>query len=87
MTISTRLCTLFISIITLSSFISAQTTSGSIAGSVIDANQAAVANATIKITDEAKNYTLTMTSDAGGRFVFPQVPPATYTMSIEAKGF
>jgi len=71
----------------LPSFVLAQTTSGSIAGSVIDSNQGVVANATIKISDEAKNYTLTMTSDAMGRFVFPQVPPATYTLTVEAKGF
>jgi Carboxypeptidase regulatory-like domain len=83
----TRLCSLLISILMLSSFVMAQTTSGSIAGSVVDPNQAAVANATIKISDESKSYSLTMTSDNLGRFVFPQVPPATYTMSIEAKGF
>jgi hypothetical protein len=83
----TRLCSLLIYILMLSSFVMAQTTSGSIAGSVVDPNQAAVANATIKISDESKSYSLTMTSDGAGRFVFPQVPPATYTMTIEAKGF
>ncbi|MBO0720902.1 MAG: TonB-dependent receptor [Blastocatellia bacterium] len=74
-------------ILMLSTLVISQTTSGTIAGSIIDTNQAAVANATIKISDESKNHTLTMTSDGEGRFVFPQVPPATYTMTIEAKGF
>jgi hypothetical protein len=87
MYLGARLCSLLISTLMLSSFVMAQTTSGSIAGSVIDLNQAAVANATIKISDESKSFSLTMTSDGEGRFVFPQVPPATYTMSIEAKGF
>jgi Carboxypeptidase regulatory-like domain len=87
MNLGTRLCSLLIFILMFSSFVMAQTTSGSIAGSVVDPNQAAVANATIKISDEAKNFSLTMTSDGEGRFVFPQVPPATYTMTIEAKGF
>jgi carboxypeptidase family protein/TonB-dependent receptor-like protein len=87
MNLRTRLCSLLICTLMLSSSVMSQTTSGSIAGSIIDSNQAAVANATIKISDESKNYTLTMTSDAEGRFVFPQVPPATYTMSVEAKGF
>jgi hypothetical protein len=87
MNLGTRLCSLLISILMLSSFVMAQTTSGSIAGSVIDPNQAAVANATVKISDESKSFSLTMTSDGEGRFVFPQVPPATYTMTIEATGF
>jgi Carboxypeptidase regulatory-like domain len=87
MYLGARLCSLLISTLMLASFVMAQTTSGSIAGSVIDPNQAAVANATIKISDESKSFSLTMTSDGEGRFVFPQVPPATYMMSIEAKGF
>jgi hypothetical protein len=65
----------------------AQTTSGSIAGTVTDPNQAAIASATVKITDESKSFTISATTDGGGRFVFPQVPPGTYKMSIEATGF
>ncbi len=73
--------------IMLSSLVMAQTTSGSIAGSIVDPSQAAVVSATIKISDESKRFSLTMTSDGEGRFVFPQVPPATYALTIEAKGF
>ncbi|HYE72339.1 MAG TPA: carboxypeptidase-like regulatory domain-containing protein, partial [Blastocatellia bacterium] len=65
----------------------AQTTSGSIAGTVTDPQQAAVANATVTLTDEAKALTQTATTDSEGRFVFPTVPPGTYTLSIEASGF
>lgn len=65
----------------------AQTTSGSIAGTVTDPQQAAVANATVTITDEAKALSQTATTDSEGRFVFPTVPPGTYTLSIEAAGF
>ena len=65
----------------------AQTTSGSIAGSITDPNKAAIANATVKIMDEAKGFTLTAETDSEGRFVFPQLPPSTYKLTAEAPGF
>jgi hypothetical protein len=65
----------------------AQTTSGSIAGNVTDPNNAAVSSATVKLTDNAKGITLTASTDAEGRFVFPTVAPGTYTLTIEASGF
>ncbi len=65
----------------------AQTTSGSIAGNVTDPQQAAVANATVTITDEARAFTQTVTADSSGRFVFPTLSPSTYKLTIEAKGF
>src|SRR5262249_4825211 len=61
--------------------------SGSIAGNFTAPNQAAISNATVKISDESKSFTLSATTDAEGRFVFPQVPPGTYKMSVEATGF
>src|SRR6266699_1818295 len=65
----------------------AQTTSGSITGNVVDAQRAAIANATITITDVDKGFTQTATTDEQGRFVFPQVPPGTFDIVIEATGF
>jgi hypothetical protein len=82
-----RFSSFFILAIALASVTVAQTTSGSIAGTVTDTNQAAIANATVKITDESKNFTLSATADSGGRFVFPQVPPGTYKLTAEASGF
>ncbi len=65
----------------------AQTTSGSITGTVVDPQQSAVANATVTVTEEGKSYSLTAVTDGEGRFVFPIVPPGTYTLSIEATDF
>lgn len=64
-----------------------QTTSGSISGTVVDPQQATISNATVKITEEGKAFTLTVSTDDEGRFVFPIVSPGTYTISIEANGF
>src|SRR4051812_30024115 len=65
----------------------AQTTSGSIAGSITDPNKASIANASVKISDDAKGFSLTAVTDSEARFVFPQLPPSPYKLSVEAPGF
>jgi hypothetical protein len=65
----------------------AQSTSGSIAGAVVDQQQSSVQDAAVNIKDAAKGFSQNATTDAQGRFVFPQLSPGTYTLSIEAKGF
>ena len=64
-----------------------QTTSGSISGEVVDQQQSAVGGATVSIRDESRGFAQTATTDAAGRFVFPQLSPGTYVLMIEAKGF
>jgi hypothetical protein len=64
-----------------------QTSSGSIAGSVRDAQDAATANATVTIAEQQRKTTYTAKTDAEGRFVFPQLLPGIYSISVEAPGF
>ncbi|HKX31791.1 MAG TPA: carboxypeptidase-like regulatory domain-containing protein, partial [Blastocatellia bacterium] len=78
---------LFLFILALSTWGYGQTTSGSIAGTVNDAQQAAIAKATVRVTDQSKGFSQAATTDGEGRFVFPQLPPGTYTVSVEASGF
>jgi len=64
-----------------------QTTSGSIAGGVVDSQHSAVPNATVTATEQAQKFTLTAKTDEAGRFVFTQLPPGTYTIVVQSAGF
>ena len=65
----------------------AQNISGSIAGSVIDQQGAAVPGASVTATDPTKRVTVSTKTNDQGNFVFPALQPGTYTLSIEATGF
>src|SRR5260370_41494447 len=65
----------------------AQTSSGSIAGSVVDAQKASIVNATVTVADQEKRIALTAKTDAEGRFVFPQLLPGKYSITVETPGF
>ncbi len=63
------------------------TTQGAIAGTVFDASNAAVPNATVVIHSEGTNADVTLQSGAAGEFRAPQLTPGTYTVTITAAGF
>ncbi|MEK6410431.1 MAG: carboxypeptidase regulatory-like domain-containing protein [Acidobacteriota bacterium] len=56
-------------------------------GQVTDQNGAAVAGATITVTDQTRGTTRTATTDENGLYVFLSLPPGTYAMKVEAAGF
>src|SRR5262245_34639289 len=64
-----------------------QTTTGTISGTVADPGGAVVPGASVHVTEEAKKFTLEAITDETGRFVFAQVPPGTYTITVEIPGF
>ena len=67
---------------------SAQEVTGSISGSVKDPNGAAVAGATVTITDtEKKVVARTVTTDDNGDFSAPNLPSAFYDVTVEASSF
>src|SRR5258706_5684141 len=61
--------------------------SGTIAGTVTDPSNASVADATATLTDTATNIPRTTTTNEAGRYVFANVPPGTYTLTINKAGF
>jgi hypothetical protein len=64
-----------------------QITSGTIQGTVLDANGAAVPGASIELKNIDTNLARTTTTDDDGRFVAPQLPPGRYTLTVTKTGF
>ena len=62
-------------------------TSSALSGGVTDASGAAVPNATVTVTDVNTKATRTGATDAGGRFLFSQINPSTYQVTVEARSF
>lgn len=65
----------------------AQSTTGSITGTVKDSEGAPVADASVKVTNPATNLSRTISTNSIGVFSVPQLPPGTYTVTVEKTGF
>lgn len=65
----------------------AQTTTGSIYGSVADTTGAVIPNAVITLTNSQTSAVLKTTSNGAGAFLFPVVDPGDYKVSASAQGF
>src|SRR5882672_11413144 len=65
----------------------AQGLTGQISGTVTDDNGAVVANATLKLTNAQTGQIRATSSSSDGRFVFPELLPGSFTLTVEASGF
>ncbi|HKV34373.1 MAG TPA: carboxypeptidase-like regulatory domain-containing protein [Pyrinomonadaceae bacterium] len=65
----------------------AQSGGSTIRGTITDMNDAAVAGATVTITDPEKNFSRTQTTNQDGGYVFNAIPPGTYRLEVTANGF
>jgi len=64
-----------------------QSTSGRVLGSVSDPTGAAVAGATVVVTDVQRDTSRTLTTDEAGAYVAADLAPGNYKIHVEAKGF
>jgi len=63
------------------------TTTATLSGAVSDPTGAAVSNALVTLASSEKGVNRVFKTDAGGRYSFNQLPPATYQLSVKVKGF
>src|SRR5258708_6715381 len=64
-----------------------QTSSGSIAGAVRDTQQAAITNANVVVVEQDKKTTVTSKTDMEGRFIFTNLLPGRYAITVDSQGF
>lgn len=68
-------------------YASAQNVNGTIVGTVADSTNAAVAAATVTITDENTNVSHSAQTDASGYYSVPDLPPGMYKVTAKKEGF
>jgi len=65
----------------------AQADLGSVNGTVTDTSGAVIANASIKVTNNATGATRVTVSNGAGDYAIAQLPAAEYTITVSAQGF
>src|SRR3712207_2851435 len=77
----------FASYVVLPALMLAQSDRGTITGRVIDATEAAVANATVTITNQETGIRTVSRTSETGNYAVPQLAVGKYEIAIEAQGF
>ena len=67
--------------------VSAQTSTGTISGRVVDKTGQVVPDAAVKLTSERLGDVRDATTNGSGEFVFPALVPGPYSIVVQAKGF
>ena len=85
--IGVAICLLVSCVLSLPVLAQTQSTTGTIEGTVLDANGAALPGASIEVKNSATNFTKTFETDEDGRFVALSLPPGKYTVTVTKQGF
>ena len=78
---------LIVALCAVSALAQSQANTGQISGSVLDANGAAVPNATVRATNKGTALMREATASGDGLFTIVLLPPGKYTVVAEASGF
>jgi outer membrane receptor protein involved in Fe transport len=76
-----------VSVFAIAALASAQTTTGTISGHVIDSQGLPLPGVTVNATSPNLQGVRTVTTSDNGDYVFTGLPPGTYTISFEMSGF
>lgn len=79
--------TILLLVMASASVIFAQTATGEVSGTVTDPKGAAVAGAVVKLTNRATKIDNDVKTSESGYFIFVNVRPSSYTLSVEVQGF
>jgi len=84
-----RRCLIFItlSLLSLTPFAWAQSTTGSIYGTLADSTGAILPNTTVTAKETGTGLNYQVKTNSAGEFVFPSLQPGNYTVSSSAPGF
>jgi Carboxypeptidase regulatory-like domain/TonB-dependent Receptor Plug Domain len=81
------LCSTFAIALLLAAYAPAQTSSSSLAGTVADSSNQVMPGVAVTLVNEASGEERRTTTNEVGDFVFTAIPPAVYTVRIQATGF
>ena len=82
-----RLVVLAIFLISVALPAAAQTPSGEISGTVVDSSGSVLPGVRVTLTNTATNAIRLTQTNESGLYVFPAVPPGTYSLKVELEGF
>ena len=82
-----RIVQTFVFIVICAGVVFGQTNKGSISGSVLDQNGAAVPGATVTVTNTGTNQSVTVTTSENGAFSISSLDPVKYRIVVEMTGF
>src|SRR5437762_6856985 len=68
-------------------FLSAQVSTSSVTGTVVDTSGAVVASARVEAKNEETGVVFTQNTTSSGNYVFPSLTPGTYSITVTLAGF
>ena len=82
-----RFAAIFVCVFAIAVNARAQSTAGSMSGTVVDASGNVVPGADVTVTHETSGERRSMVSNETGAFFFPALTPGPYTLTIQLAGF